>query len=284
MKYSTADLRNKVGLRELLMEPVQRIPRYTLMFRTMLKHMGATDPQRARLQEADEIASRIALAEADDHTKRAATLYSLAGAIDDFPVALVSNSRHLLACIDVQDVIAPDPFMAVSSSGPAAALVLHCTLFLFDDKLVIVKRPAEKSGRTLAGLDVVERPARGGAQVKSARKSGLVSKGVVDITDVVATDVGGAGLLFYALMDPKCSHISQTFTYTSKVHLWTSPNGGQAASSAPSQSSSLRHPFTSTRNARSPRNNASWSSCGMHKLASALVGGGLLSFAERRAR
>ncbi|KAH9855021.1 hypothetical protein C2E23DRAFT_725243 [Lenzites betulinus] len=202
VKYSTADLRNKVGLRELLMEPVQRIPRYTLMFRTMLKHMGATDPQRARLQEADEIASRIALAEADDHTKRAATLYSLAGAIDDFPVALVSNSRHLLACIDVQDVIAPDPFMAVSSSGPAAALVLHCTLFLFDDKLVIVKRPVEKSGRTLAGLDVVERPARGGAQVKSARKSGLVCKGVVDITDVVATDVGGADFHIYLESPP----------------------------------------------------------------------------------
>ncbi|KAI0832749.1 hypothetical protein BC628DRAFT_1407153 [Trametes gibbosa] len=197
VKYSTADVRNKVGLRELLMEPVQRIPRYTLMFRTMLKHMGATDPQRARLLEADEIASRIALAEADDHTKRAATLYSLAGAIDNFPVALVSNSRHFVACIDVQDVIAPDPFMAVSSSGPAAALVLHCTLFLFDDKLVIVKRPAEKSGRTLAGLDVVERPARGGTHVKTGKKTGLVCKGVVDITDVVVTDVGGADFHMY---------------------------------------------------------------------------------------
>lgn len=185
-------MRNKVGLRELLMEPVQRIPRYTLMFRTMLKHMGASDPQRAPLQEADDIASRIALAETDDQTKRAAILYSLASSVDDFPVALVSNSRQFLACIDVQDVIAPDPFMAVSSNGPAAALVLHCTLFLFDDKLVIVKRPAEKGGRTLAGLDQPERPTKvaGG---KSAKKTGLVCKGVIDITDIVATDVGGAG-------------------------------------------------------------------------------------------
>ncbi|KAH9899528.1 hypothetical protein C8Q73DRAFT_680169 [Cubamyces lactineus] len=197
VKYSTADARNKVGLRELLMEPVQRIPRYTLMFRTMLKHMAATDPQRAPLQEADEIASRIALAETDDQTKRAATLYSLASAIDDFPVSLVSNSRHFIACIDVQDVIAPDPFMPVSSSGPAAAIVLHCTLFLFDDKLVIVKRPAEKSGRTLAGLDEVEKVTKNGPHGRSNKKTGLACRGVVDITDVVATDVGGADFHIY---------------------------------------------------------------------------------------
>ncbi|KAI0776132.1 hypothetical protein BD413DRAFT_261330 [Trametes elegans] len=196
VKYSTADMRNKVGLRELLMEPVQRIPRYTLLFRMMLKHMGGADPQRAPLMEADEIASRIAQAEADDNTKRAATLYSLAGTIEDFPVSLVSNSRHFVGCIDVQDVIAPDPFMAVSSTGPAAALTLHCTLFLFDDKLVIVKRPSEKSGRTLAGLDEVEKAAKN-TLGRSAKKSGLVCKGVVDITEVVATDVGGAEFHLY---------------------------------------------------------------------------------------
>lgn len=32
-KYST-ESKNRVGLRELLMEPIQRIPRYTLMFRS----------------------------------------------------------------------------------------------------------------------------------------------------------------------------------------------------------------------------------------------------------
>ncbi|CDO69915.1 hypothetical protein BN946_scf184568.g1 [Trametes cinnabarina] len=194
VKYSTADARNKVGLRELLMEPVQRIPRYTLLFRTMLKHMSATDPQRAPLLEADEIASRIALAETDDQTKRAATLYSLAGAIEDFPVALVSNSRHFITCIDVQDVIAPDPFMPMSSSGPAAAIILHCTLFLFDDKLVIVKRPAEKSGRALAGVDDAEKVAKPG---RNTKKTSLVCKGVIDITDVVVSDVGGADFHIY---------------------------------------------------------------------------------------
>ena len=35
------------------MDPVQRIPRYTLLFRTMIKHMAPGDPQRKKLVQAD---------------------------------------------------------------------------------------------------------------------------------------------------------------------------------------------------------------------------------------
>jgi hypothetical protein len=40
IKYSTSDPKSRVGLRELLMEPVQRIPRYTLLFRSTLALSG----------------------------------------------------------------------------------------------------------------------------------------------------------------------------------------------------------------------------------------------------
>ena len=73
------------------MDPVQRIPRYTLMFRNMIKRMALDDPQRIKLIEADEIASRIALAELDDETKRGQVLYTLASSIEGFPPALISN-------------------------------------------------------------------------------------------------------------------------------------------------------------------------------------------------
>ncbi|RDX53766.1 hypothetical protein OH76DRAFT_1342147 [Lentinus brumalis] len=193
VKYSTAsDSRNKFGLRELIAEPWQRIPRYTLMFNTMLKHMAMNHPQRPQLEEAIQHASTIARAETDAETKRMAIMHCLSTSIDDFPVNLISNSRHFIDCIDVQDVIAPDPHAPISSNGPAGANTLHCTLFLFDDKLMIVKRPNEKSGRSLAGLDQLDKVVKGGILPSSMRKSGLVCKGVVDITDVAATDVGGA--------------------------------------------------------------------------------------------
>jgi protein ECT2 len=94
------------------MEPVQRIPRYTLMFKggsyhflhfcfypltdiapgaVMLKYMDPSDPQRAKLIEADEAASKIAQAETDDQTRRAAVMIGLERSVDDFPVRILAN-------------------------------------------------------------------------------------------------------------------------------------------------------------------------------------------------
>ena len=62
---------------------------------------------------------------------------------------------------------------------------LHCTLFLFDDKLMIVKRPGngEKSGRVLSGLEDLEKVTKAGVLNPGAKKakSGLVFKGVIEV-------------------------------------------------------------------------------------------------------
>ena len=191
-------MRNRVGLRELLMEPVQRIPRYTLMFRTMIKHMPPHDPQREKLIEADELASKIALAETDEQTKRAAIMYCISSSVESFPPALIKHSRKFIDCIDVEDVLAPSPETHLSSSassatGSSAGSSLHCTLFLFDDKLVIAKRPGDKCGRAMTGLDHPDKVVVGKNLAATPKKTGLVCKGVVEVTDVTATDVGGAG-------------------------------------------------------------------------------------------
>ena len=178
------------------MEPVQRIPRYTLLFRAMVKHMAPGDPQCKKLLQADEIASKIAQAEANEETKQASIWYCLSASVEGFPPGLISNSRRFVDCIDVEDI---DPAIASSSSTSTSASssssALHCTLFLFDDKLVIVKRPGngEKSGRSLAGLDEMAKLARAGGLPLGMKKSGMTFKGVVDITEVVAADVGGSG-------------------------------------------------------------------------------------------
>jgi protein ECT2 len=181
------------------MDPVQRIPRYTLLFRTMVKFMGPSDPRRAKLLEADEMASKIAQAETDEQTKRGAAMYRLATAVHHFPPALISNSRRFLDCIDCEDIIAPHSgsgdfsTTGLERQGPTGpGTLLSCSLFLFDDKLMVVKRPSgEKSGRALAGLDDLEKVTR--TPGASMKKTGLVCKGVIEITDVVATDVGGSG-------------------------------------------------------------------------------------------
>ncbi|KDQ15406.1 hypothetical protein BOTBODRAFT_145159 [Botryobasidium botryosum FD-172 SS1] len=196
IKYSTAEARGRVGLRELLMDPVQRIPRYTLLFRMMIKYMAYDDPQRARLIEAEAIASKIALCETDEETRRAAVMYCLQGSVDGFPPALISNSRRFIDCIDVDD-LPVDMVPPASNSAAASAEILHCSLFLFDDRLMIVKRQSPTaSARSLAGLDDIDKVTKSGgllglSKAPGLRRDGMSCKGVVDVTDVVCTDVGG---------------------------------------------------------------------------------------------
>lgn len=208
---------NRIGLRELLMDPVQRIPRYTLMLHTMIKRLPPGDPQRAKLAEAVEIASKIAQAEIDEETKRASVMFCLRTTIDGFPPGLISNSRRLVDYVDVEDTFIEGLPSAPSGSGTSALEPLHCTLFLFDDKLMIVKRPGngEKSGQVLTGLDQLEKIAKGSGVPSGLKKSGMSCKGVFDLTDVVVTDVGGAGVSLpssYSLL----SDFSKIFTSISR--------------------------------------------------------------------
>lgn len=168
--------------------------RYTMLFRIMIKHMATDNPERAKIVEADAIASKIARAEPDDETKRANIMGCLRSSIDGFPAALFSHSRRFIDCIDVEDVIAEAPASSSTSLSTSSTL-LHCSLFLFDDKLMIVKRPSngEKGGRVLAGLDDLDKVKKAGGLPKGKKKCTMSFKGIVELTDVVITDIGGAG-------------------------------------------------------------------------------------------
>lgn len=86
-----------------------------------------------------------------------------------------------------------------SSSATSGASNLHCTLFLFDDKLMIVKRQSSTvSGRKVTGLDDMQKLIKTGGGVAvmdkaGAKKDKLSFRGTVDILDIIATDVGNGG-------------------------------------------------------------------------------------------
>ena len=231
-----------IGLRELLMEPVQRIPRYTLLWWTMAKCHAPMSPIRAKLLQAVQIASRIASCEPDPQTIRATVMYCMQRHVEDFPVSgctltelmqddLFSRKRNYIDSLDVEDYPSdhhlPSPgssrlsrpastFSTLSTSTPSLAsvgstvsstmptspggppLALQCTLFLLDDKLLIVKRQSSSiSGRKVTGLDNVGKLVKSGGGVavmdKGIKKDKLVYKGAVDILDVIASDVGNGG-------------------------------------------------------------------------------------------
>jgi len=171
----------RVGLRELLMEPVQRITRYILIFEQMLKKMSSNDPARAGLLACIATCNRLAVCELDDHLIKAATMWGLHRSIDHFPAILVKPGRYFIDSIDVLDII-PD------SPNPT---VLHCTLFLFNDTIVIAKKPpnGQLTGKTLAGLDDIDRLVA--AMKKSKGTTSSLNSVVSGSTDFFSKSLGG---------------------------------------------------------------------------------------------
>lgn len=115
--------------------------------------------------------------------------------------------------------------------------------------MVVKRNTTDKPGRALAGLDDVNKAVRGGGLMNfgfgpstvGGKRSGMSCKGVVDITDVVATDVGDGGM-HLLWMNLRCS-LNNTFEqisiYISRNRLRTSQSDGHIGHSAHTPSSSL---------------------------------------------
>lgn len=170
----------RVGLRELLMEPVQRITRYILIFEQMLKKMSSNDPARPGLLGCIATCNRLAVCELDDHLIKAATMWGLHRSIDHFPAILVKPGRYFIDSIDVLDIIPDQP-------NPT---VLHCSLFLFNDTIVIAKKPSngQLTGKNLAGLDDFDRLVT--AMKKSKGTSSSLNSVVSGSTDFFSKSLG----------------------------------------------------------------------------------------------
>ncbi|TKY88305.1 hypothetical protein EX895_002657 [Sporisorium graminicola] len=241
-KYSVSDIGN-TGLRDLLMEPIQRIPRYKLLIDAILKHVPPRDPLRTRLEQVIAIVSRIASCEADEKTRRAAILWSFSRNVDSFPPELISAHRRFIDCIDVDDFPLDGH---AASSGIAASFSglkpVPCSLFLFDDRLAIVKRShASTSGRKLVGLDDIGRltsqmktvteKSTNTSLLSPAKKSELAFRGSISLMDIDVQDLGGTDLQLTLLRQP--SHVTGD--------KWTNRPVRQYVAVDPSASPSLTH-------------------------------------------
>ena len=204
------------GFKEFLAEPFQRVSRYRLMidrkwtsplFPSFVFADGPLLAQRSssissreiptsnRSRFASTILSDICSMEVDGATQRAAMFWSLKETIDGFPDSLVDFERRLIATIDADEVI------EVTDSRPTT---LRCTLFLFQDKLLIAKRPSgDKQGKVHAGVDDLDRtvalyqtshlsPSQASilGSPKKLRKGVLGFRGIVDVAATTAIDLG----------------------------------------------------------------------------------------------
>jgi len=207
------------------MEPMQRIPRYRLFLVTALKEIDQEDPARDDILAGIEVAGRIATLDEDEKTRRAAAMWGLNRSIDNLPVsstsvaqretrktnpavfaqAIMTNSnRYFVDCIDVFDTpLSRDLISSTPGTGYAHHTQdLLCTLFLFNDVLVVARRKViDKTGRQLVGLDNINELTKEMLGMQRS-KSGLTSPfksrsnksmeycGKFDLGELTAADAG----------------------------------------------------------------------------------------------
>lgn len=200
-QHSTPDLGN-VGLRELMVEPMQRIPRYQLLMANMLKHMPPACPQAQRLRDASESATHIASRRATNSERAAAVLWSCQRAIERFPIELLGTQRTLLGCIDVDEPgasEAPRMFASIGSVLTGRARSRAHSLLVFDDVLLLVQRHSTTPTHQLLG---VQEPDKLADMMRSAqiaappapRRTELTFAGMADLADVAAQGTGATEL------------------------------------------------------------------------------------------
>ncbi|KAL0078696.1 hypothetical protein J3Q64DRAFT_1824799 [Phycomyces blakesleeanus] len=126
------------SLQDILVEPVQRIGRYTMMLKEILKHTDSETKECEDLTNACSISSRIATMKDDVPTKLATMSLSLYTSIKDSPCSLISQHRSLVAHLDAVEIHRDTnkPFRSV-------------TFFLFTDKLLVATRPSHLKGSDL---------------------------------------------------------------------------------------------------------------------------------------
>jgi hypothetical protein len=138
-------------LYDMLAQPGQRIGRYTMLFKEIIKHTNASDKDHTSLIAALKKAEEIATLADDSPTKLAKIFFNMHRSIQNCPVccisficsvllqfkfisclqaSLISQSRTLVSHLDAVEL---DP----STLRPLRPV----TIFLLTDKLMIVRRP-----------------------------------------------------------------------------------------------------------------------------------------------
>jgi hypothetical protein len=124
--YETGEQR----LRSLLMEPVQRLPRYSLLIDTMTSNLPLVHPAVRTLLKARDIVKDICALENDSPSSHAQSLARLKELVNRWPARTFPEGR-LITAVDFNEVT--PPFHMAQSSGSSAGIMLlykNCMVLL----------------------------------------------------------------------------------------------------------------------------------------------------------
>ncbi|RKP09883.1 hypothetical protein THASP1DRAFT_28311 [Thamnocephalis sphaerospora] len=120
---------DRLAIADLLVQPVQRIPRYSLIIANLMRYTDYKHEYHARLAEALGTIDNIGSLNGHQDKERLSKLHAIRDAIQGCPEQLLSASRTLLAQIEMSEI---EP--ATLSATRAV------TLFLFSDTVLLAER------------------------------------------------------------------------------------------------------------------------------------------------
>ncbi|KAJ6119721.1 Protein of unknown function DUF3507 [Penicillium sp. IBT 18751x] len=130
--YETGEQR----LRSLLMEPVQRLPRYSLLIDTMTGNLPLVHPAVRPLLKARDIVKDICALDDSSPSSHAQSLKRLRELVDGWPANQFPDGR-LITAVDVNEIAPPYQLDAQAPSSAAGIMLLYRNC------LVLLAKPAE---------------------------------------------------------------------------------------------------------------------------------------------
>ncbi|KAJ5747430.1 uncharacterized protein N7511_009126 [Penicillium nucicola] len=146
--YETGEQR----LRSLLMEPVQRLPRYSLLIDTMTGSLPLVHPAVRTLLKARDIVKDICALDNDSPSSHAQGLERLRELLNGWPVKTFPEGR-LITAVDFNE-ITPPYALDSQAPGPSAGIML-----LYKNCLVLLAKPAESRATARALLADIDNAA-----------------------------------------------------------------------------------------------------------------------------
>ncbi|KAJ2890859.1 hypothetical protein IWW38_003903, partial [Coemansia aciculifera] len=133
----------KLAISDLLIMPVQRIPRYTLLLTDLIKLIPEDDPDVPRIQLALERVNEIGQLADNQVAESVAELHHIHTTIEGCPPNLISASREFIGAIDASEI-------DLATGAPKKPMCL----LVFSDLLMIVERfwpPRDHGGIRVTG-------------------------------------------------------------------------------------------------------------------------------------
>ena len=123
-------------LKSLLIEPVQRLPRYSLFIDNIVNHLPATHPAVGKFLRAKDIVTDICALDQDEALDNDRVIAELRKLVVNWPENLVPLGR-LITAVDVTELRAPLTMHFFKEES------IQCMLLLFPDYVMVLRKLGE---------------------------------------------------------------------------------------------------------------------------------------------